>query len=604
MSIPILRYYTLLQQYLWPQWPSLLALSVLLLAGIGLQLFPPQLMGHFLDLATAGAALTTLSHVALWIIGLVLTQQLCAVGAAYVGENVAWTATNQLRYHLLDHCLHLDLTFHHERTPGEMIERIDSDVTLLANFFSQVVILIGGNVLLLLGVLILLFQTDGRIGLIGLLLATVLLLTLSRLRNLGIPHAAAHRQSNAALYAYLEERLGGLEEIRANGAVAYTMHRFYGLLRTVFHKSLRENWIVSIPFAMLMILTSIRIVSVLALCASLYRANSMTIGTVYLVFHYMTLLSTPINALTRQLEEIQRAGGSLVRLQELQATRNRLADVLPSFAPAKLEKAMVTAPAAPCTQPAQRHALAVTFTHVSFGYGAGPTVLHDIHFHLPAGTKVGLLGHTGSGKSSLVRLLLRLYDPTQGHISLGDADGVDLRQFPLAQVREQVGLVTQHVELFQATLRENVTFWNPAIADAQIHQALAEVGLADWVATLPKGLDTMLAAGGRNLSAGEAQMVALARLFLRNPGLVILDEASARLDPTTEARLAAAMTRLLAGRTAIIIAHRLATVEQVDEILILDQGRLIEQGPRLLLAENPQSRFAQLLRTGLTEVLT
>lgn len=598
MTLPLQQYYALLHAYLWPQWRRLLWLGVLLLAGIGLQLLPPQLMGRFLDLATTGGSLTTLTWLAAWVIGAVLVQQICTVLAAYLGEDVAWRATNRLRDRLMAHCLHLDLGFHHTHTPGEMIERLDSDVTLLANFFSQFVVLIVGNVLLLVGVVALLFQVDWRIGLVGLALALVMLLTLTRLRNLGIPSTVAHRQANADLYAYLEERLGGLEELRANGAVGYTMQRFYALLRTVFHKSLWENWTFSLPFAVMMILAAVGMGGVLALCAYLYRTNAMTIGTIYLVFHYVTLLSTPINALTRQLEDLQRAGGSIVRLQALQGTSSKLEDVsVPSLAGAERPVCI------PTQSVGTSKALGVRFERVSFGYVAETPVLQDVSFHLQPGKQLGLLGRTGSGKSSLARLLLRLYDPDQGSIRLGSDQMDDLRQLPLAQVRQQVGLVTQHVQLFHATLRDNLTFWNPAISDSQLYQALDGLGLMGGLKTLPAGLETVLTAGGGNLSAGEAQLVAFARIFLRDPALVILDEASSRLDPVTEARLATAIERLLAGRTAIIIAHRLATVQRVDEILILDNGRVVEYGERTALEQSPTSRFAHLLQTGLTEVL-
>lgn len=223
MSLPLNAYYTLLHTYLWPQWRQLMGLAFLLLSGIVLQLLPPQLMRQFLDRATAGGALEPLAWLAGLVIVVVLVQQLCAVGAAYLGEAVAWTVTNQLRIDLFRHCLHLDLTFHNAHTPGELIERLDGDVTTLANFFSKLVVLILGNVLLLIGVLVLLMQTDWRLGVVGGLLALVLLLLLARLRNLGVPHAAAHRQANADLYAYLEERLGGLEEIWANGAVVASL---------------------------------------------------------------------------------------------------------------------------------------------------------------------------------------------------------------------------------------------------------------------------------------------------------------------------------------------------------------------------------------------
>lgn len=204
-----------------------------------------------------------------------------------------------------------------------------------------------------------------------------------------------------------------------------------------------------------------------------------------------------------------------------------------------------------------------------------------------------------------MRLLLRFYDPTEGVIRLGHEQDkpCDVRELPLVQLRRQVGLVTQQVQLFHATLRDNLTFWNPAIDDEKILTALDTLGLNHWLKTLPAGLDTMLIAGGGGLSAGEAQLVAFARIFLRNPGLVILDEASSRLDPATEVRLEEAIDRLLVGRTAIIIAHRLATVCRVDEIMLLDAGRIVEHGPRQTLTADPHSRFARLLARGMAEVL-
>jgi ATP-binding cassette subfamily B protein len=211
-----------------------------------------------------------------------------------------------------------------------------------------------------------------------------------------------------------------------------------------------------------------------------------------------------------------------------------------------------------------------------------------------------VLVRTGSGKTTLTRLLYRLYDPDAGVIALS---GVDLRTVGLDELRRRVGVVTQEVQLFQATLRENITFFDASIDDAAVMAALAELGLAEWVRAMPDGLDTLLSAGGRGLSAGEAQLLAFARLLLRDPGLVILDEAAARLDPITEQRLEAAIDRLLRQRTGVIVAHRLHTLQRADDILILEDGRVIEYGARAMLAADPTSQFARLLQSGLEEVL-
>jgi len=213
---------------------------------------------------------------------------------------------------------------------------------------------------------------------------------------------------------------------------------------------------------------------------------------------------------------------------------------------------------------------------------------------------LGVLGRTGSGKTTLTRLLFRLYDPASGVLRL---NRVDMRDIALAELRERVGLVTQDVQLFQATVRDNLTFFDRSIGDAQIQAVLQELGLGDWFRSLPNRLDTELAASGQGLSAGEAQLLAFTRVFLKNPGLVILDEASSRLDPATETLLERAVGQLLTHRTGIVIAHRLRTVQRADDILILDSGRVVEYGPREELARHPGSRFYHLLQTGLEEVL-
>jgi ABC-type multidrug transport system fused ATPase/permease subunit len=211
-----------------------------------------------------------------------------------------------------------------------------------------------------------------------------------------------------------------------------------------------------------------------------------------------------------------------------------------------------------------------------------------------------VLGRTGSGKTTITRLLLRLYPPMAGTVRLG---GVDLTQTRIGDVRERVGMVTQEVQLFEGSVRDNLTFFNTGVSDTQIRSALDALGLRTWYDALPAGLDTPLSSRGAGLSAGEAQLLAFARVFLKNPGLVILDEASSRLDPATERRIERAVDVLLGGRTAIIVAHRLATVQRADEILILEDGQVREYGPRVALASDPQSRFAALLRTGLEVVL-
>jgi ATP-binding cassette subfamily B protein len=234
----------------------------------------------------------------------------------------------------------------------------------------------------------------------------------------------------------------------------------------------------------------------------------------------------------------------------------------------------------------------------------GKPVLQDITFSLPGGSALGLLGRTGSGKTSITRLLLRLYDPQSGNIHLSGSDTLplDLRSLRLHALRGSIALVTQDIQLFHASLRDNLTFFDPHIPDERLLYALRETGLSEWYQGLSAGLDTLLQ-GNTGLSAGEAQLLALARVFLRDPSLVILDEASSRLDLASERRLEEALDRVLIGRTVIIIAHRLATLRRADYLVILENGHIREQGARQHLQQCPDSYFRHLLHTGMEEVL-
>ncbi|GLV53697.1 hypothetical protein KDH_05490 [Dictyobacter sp. S3.2.2.5] len=220
--------------------------------------------------------------------------------------------------------------------------------------------------------------------------------------------------------------------------------------------------------------------------------------------------------------------------------------------------------------------------------------MREVSFHLASGRILGIVGRTGSGKSTLSRLLFRLYDPQSGEIRVGNHP---LPTLQLRSLRHHIGMVTQEVQIFHASVRDNLTLFNSTISDEQIKQALVEVEMSGWLATLPNGLDTIIGAAGEGLSAGEAQLLAFARVFLSNPGIIVLDEASSRLDPATEHRIEQAIHKLLAGRTALVIAHRLKTIQRVDDILLLENGRIREWGTRADLEKDPNSHFSRLLHT-------
>ena len=580
MKIPLKDYWDLLARHISNQKLPFAILTVLLLTSIGLQVFNPQIMRSFIDAAEQGAESAVLMRSAIYFISLALIQQAVTIGASYFGENVAWTATNALRAEIARHCIYLDMSFHNNTSPGKLIERIDGDVTELSNFFSQLVIRVIGNLLLLIGVLTALFLEDWRVGLAFTVFAVLTLVALNKVRGLAVPHQKAFRESTSELFGYLEERLAGTEDIRSSGAVDFVIRGLYQLSHTNlinWQKAWRMFFVVrTVGGAMMMVANAMAMLS----GYFLMRANLITIGTVFLLIHYVNLLGRPIRELTQQAENIQNIGAATERLAELRAIENKLEDGHGADIP--------------------QGDLALSFDNVDFSYVEEEPVLHNIDFHLQPGKVIGLLGRTGSGKTTLARLVFRLWDPTAGAIKL---DGVDISQPHLRDLRQRVAMVTQDVQLFQATVRENLTFFDGSIPDEQIQAVIEELELADWYNSLPEGLDTKLETGGRGLSAGEAQLLAFTRIFLRDPGLVILDEASSRLDPATEQLIERAVDKLLQNRTAIIIAHRLGTVDRADEIMILQDGYKIEHGDRACLAADQDSHFYHLLQTGMEEVL-
>ncbi len=580
MKLPFMQYWDLLSQYIRPQKKRFALLAVLLLSSIAMQIVNPQIMRFFIDTTQSTRETRALVVAAIAFIAVAIIQAVVGVSATYVGENVAWTATNSLRAEMARHCLNLDMSYHNNVSPGELIERIDGDVAELSNFFSQMVIRVIGNLLLLLGILIALLIEDWRAGSAFTLLSVITLIALNAVRGIAIPFQKKFREAVADLFGYLEERLAGTEDIRASGAVDFVILGIYKLSINIlkyWRASARRFIIVRFVAGLFMVLgTAIALIT----GYYLFRDGVITLGTVYLIVTYTTLLRRPIRELTQQVENLQNIGAATERLIELRAIQPKI-----------LDGPGAEIPAGP---------LSLAFENVNFAYKEDEQVLEKIDFHIHPGTVIGVLGRTGSGKTTLARLVFRLYDPTHGRITLG---GIPLTQALLTALRRRVALVTQDVQLFQATIRDNITFFDPSISDERILAVIDTLGLTEWLKRQPNGLDTKLEFGGRSISAGEAQLLAFTRIFLRDPGLVILDEASSRLDPATEQLIERAIDKLLLNRTAIIIAHRLGTLHRTSDILILDEGRIIEHGNREKLAADPSTRFHSLLRTGLEEVL-
>jgi len=581
VRIPVKQYLKLFSKYLKPQWRKALVLGILILMTIGMQLISPQVMRYFIDAATGKDVSKTLTPAALIYITVSILQQFMSVISTYLGESVGWTATNAMKEDLVHHCLSLDMSFHKVYTPGHMIQRIDDDITALSNFFSRFTIKVLGNILIICGVLGLLCRENIRLGVIMTIFVATTLVLLQKARAKSVPYEKDARRAYGDLSSFVEERLSGTEDIRANGAEGYVMRKLFMYLRNRNTKQLKSNIIVNSIRISAVVMNTISTCIGLVVGYFTYKAGIATIGTVFLFIMYIDLIFRPVMQLVQQLEDLQNASVAIQRIDELYSLKPTIIDGNLSELP--------------------EGALGIEFDAVNFVYEEGEDkVINDISFKLEPGKVLGILGRTGSGKTTLTRLISRLYDVTSGEVRL---DQINVKDLKISKIREKIGLVTQDVQLFNASIRDNLTFFNGSIPDEKIMSVFEELGLIQWFSSLPEGLETKIISSTNGLSAGEAQLLAMARIFLKDPAIIILDEASSRLDPATENLLSFAIDKLLAGRTGIIVAHRLGTVQRVDEILILESGCIKEHGAREVLLRDSSSAFYNLMEKGMEEVM-
>ena len=563
-----------------PERFRIVALALLMCAGLGLQIFNPLVIRFFIDTAQSQGELGTLYLAAVLFIVVEVVVQVLDGATSYIGSDVSYRVTNGLRSRLVRHVLRLDLGFHNAHTPGQLIDMIDGNINKMSHFFQRLVVRMIGYTLLAIGVIVVLFLEDWRLGVA---MGAFLLLFLSQhslLQRISIPLWRKERRANEDLYGFMGEWLDGIQDIRTSGAKGYVMSMFHGAVRDKFRATFKAEVVSVIVWGTSMFVFSLGLAGAMALGAYLFLEEAISIGTVYLVIHYLAMVQLPVRYISHEVRYLNRHRVSLERVQGMFETEPAVVDGVSCAIP-------------PGTLP-------VEFDHVSFSYFQPRMVLEDVNFRLEPGSLLGILGRTGSGKTTMARLLVRLYDPVVGSVRVG---GTDLRNVPLREVSKRVAMVTQDVQLLHGSVRDNLALFNPEIDDERIVNAIRLLGLANWYDTLPDGLDTYLEGTNASLSAGEAQLLAFARAYIRDPDVVILDEATSRLDPATEALIERAVSRLLEGRTGLIIAHRLQTIQRVDQVLIIEEGRIREFGSREALAADPASRFSTLVKTGMEDVL-
>ena len=533
-----------------------------------LQALPVGQALRLLVLALLGAVLVRLA-----------LQGLQSFNVQAVGQRL----TARIREDLFAHAMALSLRFH-DRTPvGKLLTRLTSDVDALAEVFGSGAVGVLADLVTLLVIAVTMLSIEWRLGLLLLAAQVPVVFGMLWLQRRYRRENYRVREELSQLNADLQENLQGLEVVQMFRREAVNSQRFAVTTdryrRAVTGTILYESAI----SALIEWVALVAVAAVLALGGALVTRGLLGLGTLTTFILFSQRLFDPLRQLAERFTQIQGGLTAVERIGELLEQPVEIRDRPTALAPA--------------ATPAHEGAGEVVFENVSFAYRPDEPILSDLSFRISPGEHVALVGPTGSGKTTVIRLLCRLYEPQAGRILL---DGVDIRELPQASLRQRLGVVLQDTFLFSGSVADNLRL-DADIPSERLRQLVADLGLEPLLARLPDGLATELRERGGNLSSGERQLLAVARVAMRNPTVLVMDEATAFMDPATEATLQRDLDRLLQQRTAIVIAHRLATVEAADRILVLRRGQLVEQGNhrQLRQAGGLYARLAELQERGL-----
>lgn len=565
------RYLTLLRAHAGGR-PAVFAVMVAaLIAGAGMQVASPLVARAFLDLAQAGAGVERLAGVAALFIGIAVAGAALEIVRSHAGAVLAWQAMNSLRRRLFRHAIDLGHSFFARSAPGNLLERVDGDVAKLGRLLSDLLPELATNLLMAAGIVVVLWFEDWRVGAAVAAFAVVGAVVVDRVRALGVPRFVRSRAASAAFFGRLSEWLAAAEELRPLGGQRYLRGSFE---RVLAHWLPREVAAEIAGHALSVANTLVFIGGMavgLSVSAGLFRAGLLTLGTVWLVYRYSELIRGPMSALRAEMQQLQQAQAALIRIDELLAEKNAA------------HGGTARLPAGACS---------LEFDRVGFSYVAGAPVLRAVNFGLTGGAVLGMVGSTGSGKSTIARLLSRMIELQEGDIRLG---GVSVRELAAAQLRRRVAVLPQEAEIMPGSVRDNVALFDDFVSADAVAGAFERLGAGPWLRQLADGVETAIGPGGRELSSGERQLIAIARILLREPSLVILDEPAARIDRATEALVRHALAQLLRGRTGLVIAHRRTTLELADDVALLEGGAIVERIPRAALDAGAPSRIQTFL---------
>jgi ATP-binding cassette subfamily B multidrug efflux pump len=547
--------------YLAPQWRGVAAAVFLSLIITATSLTLPYLVRIAVDSYIVNqdlkqqARLSGLSGLTLSFIGLIVAGFLANFFQVTILE---WTGQNimhRMRQHLFSHMLGLHLAFFNRNPIGKLVTRLTNDIQNMHEMFTSVIVTLFNDCIRIVGILAILFWMNYRLALVVCLLIPIIAINTYWFSSLAREAFRQIRTQLAKINAFLQEALAGITIIQLFMREEDTRRRFAALNREYLRKTMYQIKIFGIFMPMLEVLSAVAVGLIIWYGGGEIIRARMSLGELVAFLSYMRLFFQPLRELSQKYSIVQSAMASAERIFQLMDTRTALTPAATPLAPPRVHGS-------------------IEFRSVTFGYEPDHPVLHGFSLALRPGETVAIVGATGSGKTTIINLLERYYDPDQGAIRIDDND---IRHLDIGWLRQQVGLVMQDVFLLPDTVRKNILL-DREMDDNALRTIIARAQLTELVANLPRGWDTKIGEGGMEVSAGQRQLLALARVLARDPRILVLDEATSNIDSETEILIERAIATTLANRTSIIIAHRLSTIRRAKRILVMDQGRIIEQG--------------------------